>query len=253
MYEKLAEYYDWEHRAFLEDLPMYTAFASAASGDVLDAACGTGRILAPLAAAGHRVTGVDSSNAMLEVARERVRAARVARKVSLVQADLRTFDLGREFGMALIALGSFHHILTTGDQRAALAALAAHLKPKGLLVLDLINPTPEWLSAADGALVHQLTAPFPHSDGPDRLTKLVARSGSFDAQMDHQIMIYDRISPEGAVTRRVFEMEMRYLFRYETEILLDEAGLGVRAIYGGYNMEQYDTASTRMIFVAEKR
>ena len=173
--------------------------------------------------------------------------------MNLIQADLRTFDLGREFGMAMIALGSFHHMLSTGDQRATLAALAAHLRPKGLLVLDLINPTPEWLSAADGALVHQLTAPFPDAGGSDRLTKMVARSSSFETQSDHQLLIYDRVSPDGAVSRRLFEMELRYVFRYEAEILLDEAGFGVRGIYGGYDMEQYDSASTRMIFVAEKR
>lgn len=253
MYEKLAEYYDWEHRSFQDDLQMYAAFATAASGDILDAACGTGRVLAPLASTGHRVTGVDSSAAMLDLAREKVRSAKVARRVSLVQADLRTFDLGREFAMAFIALGSFHHMLTTGDQRSALAAIAGHLRPKGLFVLDLINPSPGWLTAADGVLVHQLTAPFPHPNGPDQLTKTIARTGSFEVQQDHHFLIYDRVSPEGAVTRRTFEMELRYLFRYETELLLDEAGLGVRGIYGGYNMEQYDTYSTRMIFVAEKR
>jgi hypothetical protein len=48
-------------------------------------------------------------------------------------------------------------------------------------------------------------------------------------------------------------MELRYVFRYEAELLLDEAGFGVRGIYGGYNMEQYEAASPRMIFVAEKR
>lgn len=42
------------------------------AGDALDAACGTGRLSIRLAARGHRVTGVDSSPEMLELARAKV-------------------------------------------------------------------------------------------------------------------------------------------------------------------------------------
>jgi SAM-dependent methyltransferase len=232
---------------------MYLAHARTASGEILDAACGTGRVLVPLVEAGHRVTGVDSSQAMLRLARSKLTAVRLSRKARLIEADLRTFELGREFGLALVALGSFHHLLTTGDQRAALASLAAHLRPGGLLVLDLVNPAPDWLSAADGVLVHQMTASFPDAGGPERLTKLVARQSRLETQSDHQLLMYDRIGPDGTLTRRVFEMEFRYVSRYEAELLLDEAGFRVIGLYGSYGMEHYAAGSLRMIFVAEKR
>jgi len=50
-------------RAILDDLPI---------GDALDAACGTGRHAAHLAELGHRVVGVDGTEAMLAVAREKL-------------------------------------------------------------------------------------------------------------------------------------------------------------------------------------
>ncbi len=253
LYDELARFYDWEHRNFQDDLPLYLGFARASSGPILDAACGTGRVLLALAGAGFHVTGVDVSPKMLEIARSQVEKAGLAGLVDLVESDLRSVDLGRSFGMALVALSSFHHLLTTADQRAALERLAAHLVRGGLLVIDLVNPTPEWLAAGDGTLVHQLSGPYPEATGPDQLSKFVARTTHFETQMEQSLLIYDRIGPQGTVTRHSFQMESRLLFRYEAELLLGDAGFRLRDLYGGYDLESYQAFSPRMILVAERR
>ncbi len=252
-YDRLADYYEWEHQGYLDDLSMYLGFAASAGGDVLEVACGTGRLLVPLAKAGHRVGGVDSSRAMLEIAAQRIRAGRVSRRAKLFLGDMRSFELGRLFRMAFVALGSFHHLLSTTDQRLALRQLARHLEPGGLLILDLINPTPEWLSAADGALVHQLTAPYPLSGAADTVSKFVSRSGAHETQTDRQLLLYDRLGSDGVVKRSTFEFDLRYLFRYEAEMLVEEAGFEMRSMYGGYDLEPYSASSSRMIVVADRQ
>lgn len=253
LYDRLAQFYDWEHRDFREDLPLYLGFARASSGSILDAACGTGRVLYPLAEAGFPVTGVDQSAAMLEIARSRVGNSPFADRVRLERADLRSMELGELYGMALVALGSFHHLLTTEDQKTALRRLAAHLVAGGLLVVDLVNPTPEWLAAGDSTLVHQLSAPFPEPKGPDLLSKFVARTTHFETQRERSLLLYDRIDPKGNLHRQSFEVDTRFLFRFEAELLLAEAGFRLRDVYGGYDLESYQASSPRMILVAEKR
>jgi SAM-dependent methyltransferase len=253
VYEGLAELYDWEHRDFQEDIPLYLSFAGAVPGAVLDAGCGTGRVLVPLAKAGHSVMGVDLSADMLAAARAFAGREGVEDRVDLLQADLRTMELEPRFGMALVALGSFHHILTTEGQRAALERLAACLVPRGLLILDLVNPSPEWLSAGDGALVHQFSSPFPGPDGPDWLTKLVARTLFFETQQEESLLVYDRTRPDGVLTRRSLVMETRLLFRFEAEHLLRGAGFAIRNVYGNYDLGGYLASSSRMIFVAERQ
>ena len=47
---------------FDADVPLYLELASAQGGRVLEVACGTGRVLVPLAQAGFSVTGLDASN-----------------------------------------------------------------------------------------------------------------------------------------------------------------------------------------------
>ncbi len=253
LYDEIAEYYDWEHQFFEDDIQMYLGFAAGRQEEILDAACGTGRILIPIAEAGHRITGVDSSPAMLKVARLKVDAAGLAARVKVVCADLRSVVLRRRFGLALVALGSFHHITTLADQRATLRNLGEQLVQGGILILDLVNPAPEWLAAGDGALVHQLTGPFPDAMGTELVSKFVARTATFGTQSEHQFLLYDRTLPDGTLLRRAVQMELRFLFRYEAELLLSEAGFRVRDVYGGYFMEPYDGTGSRMIFVAERR
>jgi SAM-dependent methyltransferase len=253
LYDGLAELYDWEHRDFQDDIPFYLSFAGTVPGPVLDAGCGTGRILVPLAKAGQSVTGVDLSADMLAGASAYAEREGVAGSVSLIRADLRSMDLAQRFGMALIALGSFHHLLTSEDQRSALQRLAACLVPRGLLILDLVNPTPEWLSAGDSALVHQYSGPFPAPDGPDWLTKLVARTNLFESQREESLLVYDRTRPDGTVLRHSLLMETRLLFRFEAEQLLAGQGFAVRDLYGSYDLGDYVSSSSRMIFVAERQ
>ncbi|MGE5618599.1 MAG: class I SAM-dependent methyltransferase [Sphingomonadaceae bacterium] len=253
LYDRVARFYDWEHRDFSDDLPLYLGLATACAGPILDAACGTGRVTLALAKEGFSVTGVDASSAMLEIARSKVEAARLVRRVRLVQGDMRSMELGERYGMALVALSSFHHLLTLDGQRKALERLAGHLATKGLLVIDLLNPSPEWLAAGDSTLVHQLTAPYPSPDGPHQLSKFVARTTHFETQSETSVLLYDQTGPGGEMTRFCFQMETRLLFRYEAELLLEEAGFRLRDLYGGYDLESYQASSPRMILVAERR
>jgi ubiquinone/menaquinone biosynthesis C-methylase UbiE len=109
-FDRLAQHYDLEHADYLDDLPMYAGFAQATGGDsgagILELACGTGRCLLPLASAGHTVTGLDVSPAMLAQLQQKAEAAGVAQRVTAVQGDMRDFSLGRTFSLIYIALNS---------------------------------------------------------------------------------------------------------------------------------------------------
>jgi ubiquinone/menaquinone biosynthesis C-methylase UbiE len=97
---------------------------------ILDAGCGSGRHAAALADAGHEISLVDSSTALLELARERLPSA------ELVQQDLRLLQLGRRFD-AITCRGVLNDVLTPGDRQAVLASFARHLRPRGIVILDV--------------------------------------------------------------------------------------------------------------------
>ena len=125
--DELAEIYDAVY-ADRDDAGFWTALAPA-EGGTLELACGTGRVLLPLARAGHEVVGLDLSPAMLARCRTRLAAepAAVRERVRLVQADMTAFDVGRRFALVTSPFRGFQHLTAVTDQLACLGRCHAHL------------------------------------------------------------------------------------------------------------------------------
>lgn len=249
-YDRFAPFYDLEFAAYDDDLPLYRAFATHTGGPLLELGCGSGRVLVPLAEDGYAMTGVDLSPAMLALAGEAATRAAVAERVALVEDDIRTLGkLGTtRFALAFSAINSFLHLETQGDQLAALRAVAQHLQPGGLFIADLFPPHPDLLIEYDGRLIHVGTYRDPHTD--ERIDKF---STSMLARADQRIdttFFYDRLRADGTTQRVAATFALRYIGRYELELLLDRAGFTDITIYGSYDLEPFTDASERMIAVA---
>lgn len=132
VYDAAAAAYDRSRSQALFEARWLARFASCLTpgGRVLDLGCGTGQpIAAWFSAEGFSVTGVDFSEAMLAIARERRPDG------DWRQGDMRSFDLGETFD-GLIAWDSFFH-LTPDEQRACLPRMARHLAPGGSLLVTV--------------------------------------------------------------------------------------------------------------------
>lgn len=96
---------------------------------LLDVACGTGRHLEHLRA-WYEVEGVDLDEGLLDVARLRLP------DVPLQVADMRDFDLGRRFDVVTCLFSSIGYVQTPEALRSAIAAMARHVAPGGLLIVE---------------------------------------------------------------------------------------------------------------------
>lgn len=247
-YDTIAPFYDIEHAHFQEDVDFYVNFAEASGGQLLELACGSGRLLVPLAQAGFEVTGVDSSARMLERARAALEEAGVAKQCALSQQDICTFSLGQKFRLALIALGSFAHITTRDRQRQALATARAHLATDGLFLLDISNEDIRYMESMSGQVLHQGT--WQQEDGT-MLTHFVSPASSRSERVLELTHFYERHAQGEAVQRTVTQTRLYLFERSEVELLLEGAGFLVNDIYGNYDLSPYEHDSPRMIFVAE--
>lgn len=103
---------------------------------VLDLACGTGSVTAPLAETARRVVGVDASAAMLERAKSHCLPYP---HVELVRGDFTSFHLEDRFDAAVCAFNSLNYVPDPGALVNVFRSVAAHLKPGGLFVCDTIT------------------------------------------------------------------------------------------------------------------
>jgi SAM-dependent methyltransferase len=114
-YDAIARVYDPWSASVVEDVPFYVDEAVRSGGPVLELGVGTGRIAVPVAAAGIEVVGVDLSEGMLEVARERAALAGVS--VDLRRGDMRSPPVDGLFPLVLCPVRSLLHMETELDRR----------------------------------------------------------------------------------------------------------------------------------------
>jgi SAM-dependent methyltransferase len=238
---------------FQADLPFYLDLAATQGGHVMELACGSGRVLVPLAQAGHEIVGLDASPHMLELAREKLTAAGpdVMARAELVQGDMREFACGTRFDLAVVAVKSFAYLVHRADQQRVLAAVAAHLRPGGVLAMDLMHPSPAWLLRPPGSLHQDLVQHVPERGVTLARTETVV-STDLAAQVRVIRSAYEIVADDGTITKRFVEWPYRFTYRFEVELLLEQAGFEVEAIYGGYEREPFVSDSRLMLVVARR-
>jgi SAM-dependent methyltransferase len=104
-------------------------------GTLLDVACGTGSHLA-LLRDHYRVEGLEKDPEMAAVAREK--------GLVVHEGDMETFDLGRRFDVVTCLFSSVGYMETPERLGRAVARMAAHLAPGGILLVEPWFRPEEW-------------------------------------------------------------------------------------------------------------
>jgi SAM-dependent methyltransferase len=255
-YAFVADLYDWvvPYRE-RPDISFFVEAARDAGSPVVEIGCGTGRVIIPSARAGIDVVGLDASPQMLDVCRERLRQEHVAvqSRVELVQADMRAFELGRQFTLATLPFRPFQHLITVKEQLECLMCIRRHLIEGGRLVLDLFNPSLEALANRQEG---QEVGDEPEFSTPDgRRVVRRHRTVAHDrfTQVSEVELIYYVTHPDGREERLVHAFPMRYLFRFEVEHLLVRCGFDVEQLYADFDKGAYGSRYPgELIFVARK-
>ena len=142
----LADWYDFPQYydiAFRSDTLLESDFVEAACRKycpfrvrrLLEPACGTGRLVAELAARGYQVTGFDLNGRALDFLRRRL--ARRGLRASTFEADMSDFRLARPVDAAYCPINTFRHLLTEEAARGHLECVAKSLRPGGIYILGL--------------------------------------------------------------------------------------------------------------------
>jgi SAM-dependent methyltransferase len=135
MFSKTAQYYDKiysfkDYEAETQSLlALLRQYARIEGGALLDVACGTGCHIEYLKEH-FLVEGLDISEDLLGMARQR------NAEVVFHQGDMTDFDLGRQFDVVACLFSSIGYVKSADRLTRAIACMASHLKPGGVLVIE---------------------------------------------------------------------------------------------------------------------
>ena len=215
-YDRIARLYDPWSASVVEDVDFYVDEALRSGGPVLELGVGTGRIAVPVARAGVRVVGVDSSAGMLAVAREQAELAGV--ELDLRLGDLRDPPVEEQFALVMIPFRTLLHMETQDDRRAALAAVRARLRVGGRFIFDVFTPGPDDIADTHGRWIEREPGIFERADWDEESRRLVLR-----------------VSGDGAEA----QLSLAWLPIEEWPELLVEAGFAVEGVYGWFDRTPY--------------
>lgn len=137
----MADVYDDWYRGLtpLADTVARMLALAGAGGKVLELGVGTGRLAVPMAEAGLRVTGIDSSESMLA----KLATLDAQRAVDVVCGDMVADLPDGPFDAALVAYNTIFNLLEEADQRACFRTVAERLRPGGCFVVEAFVPDVE--------------------------------------------------------------------------------------------------------------
>lgn len=122
--------------ASVRELAFYASFMKK-TDRVLEAMCGSGRLLIPLMQQGYLVEGVDNSQAMLNRCIERAAAFNISPVI--YNQSLESLDVPKRYDVVTIAIGSFQLITDRSLALQSLQKLHEHMQSGGSLLVDVCD------------------------------------------------------------------------------------------------------------------
>jgi SAM-dependent methyltransferase len=223
-YDAWAPVYDAWAAHMTEDVAHYVQLAREADGPIVELMVGSGRVaIEVVRESGKPVLGIDSSAAMLEVARERSAGL----PLELRLGDVRDLALDEPASLIYVPFRSLLHLHGWHAKRDVFQRVAASLRPGGRFAFNAF------------AFNHRIAARL---DGTTQDQNGVVHTLRY-SPADNRI---DITRDDGA------KISLWWATRSEWEGLLDVAGLDIEALYGGFEREPYTDESLEMVWVARK-
>jgi SAM-dependent methyltransferase len=210
-----------------DDVAFFTALCKQHPGRVLELGCGTGRIAAPLARAGHEVVGIDLSRAMLATAERRRRELppEVRDRLTYVRADMSRFELPGRFSVVFAAYRSFMSLCEPEDQRRCLALVRRHLRPGGVFVVDVFDPLLDRFTPSPRPPAELPVVRHPTTGNTVRVFSLGRTNDPVHQRLTDRTRYIEVDAADVALREEVLSLTLRWTYRFELRNLLELAGL----------------------------
>jgi SAM-dependent methyltransferase len=236
--DRIAEIYDERYVAvFADDTADAASFLAsiAHDGPALELGVGTGRVAIPLSERGVEVHGIDASEAMIG----KLRAKAGGERIAVTLGSFADFSLEARFPLVYVVFNTFFGLLTQDEQVSCFEAVARHLTPDGVFVMQAFVPD---VTRFD---VHNQRVSA-DSVETDEISLEVSEHDPFGQRTSTAHVIIR----DGSV--RIYPVRIRYAYVSELDLMARIAGLRLRERWAGWKREPYPSSRWMHISVWER-
>lgn len=238
--EEAARYYDL-NPAMLDDIPFYRGKIPSGDSSVLELGCGTGRVLLPLAKDCGYIQGVDISESMISICRQKLAKAGITSTKAQVQVgDITDLNLGRGFDLVTAPYRVIQNLETDTELDGVFSVIRKHLAPGGTCILNAFKPKfsrdkmqREWTGQSE-----YFCWESPVEGG---LVTCHGRNSRIDSKrmVLYPELIYRSYRGDGLTEEVVLRIVMRCYYPDEFEEVIVKHGFDIVGQWGGYSGERY--------------
>lgn len=208
---------------------------------VCDLACGTGNVTLPMARRGYDMLGVDISEEMLSVARDK--AYEAGQDILFLRQSITSLDLYGTVDAFLCMIDGFNYVLSPRSLLQSLQRInQCFLNPGGIVVFDV--STHRKLSKTIGSNT------FVHSDRDIFYTwqnRYIASKQLCDMYLNFFVR-------SGGIYRRFEERHLQRAYtKAELSAILTQAGFSDMKTYSAASFDKREAEGERIVFAAKKQ
>ena len=232
--DRIAARYDEIHAERADtNAAVETLAGLSGQGRALELGIGTGRLALPLAARGIEVHGLDASEAMVA----KLRAKPGGHDIPVLIVDFADFSVDAQFELAFVAFNTFFALPSQEDQLRCFGAVARHLVPNGVFVIEAFVPDQARFTRGrnvEGYLgTDAVTLNVSHHDAAEQVVKT------------YQLRFT-------ASRTEMFPVQLRYVWPSELDLMARLAGLRLRDRWEDWAGNAFTSNSTMHVSVYEK-
>lgn len=244
MYSKDAIYYDkLNSKLQVDDIAFYQKVIPKEARNICEVACGTGRILFSLHNGHRKLTGIDLSKEMLEIAEKKRRD--FSQFVQLIQGDMCELGVVGCYDVIICGYNSMQHICDDLSLKRFFQSIANILSPDGVFILDVFNPNQKYLYENGNKCE---LAEFTIST--NKKIKVIEET------LYHPDTLINDITYNYYING-VFGFKEHYHMKQYTQDILDmfieQNGYTIRRKYGDYSMNSFSIDSPKQIYILQKK
>lgn len=242
------ELYALTHRGNDGDVRHYIRSCRGAE-QILELGCGQGRVLLPLAANGHSITGLDYHPAMISELQKSIhqRDDLEVSRIKLVQGDMRTFELNQKFDRILLPFNGLYCLLHQDETLSCFEQVRKHLAPGGSFLFDVYIVDEEELAEID----QEAWDPVAEIHEEHRTIQIYERRQWEPATQRVDASYRYRIHEGTEVREEVYCIPQRYLTSAQCKHLLHQARFQITQCYGDFQYSPFTEDSYHMLVWAK--
>lgn len=249
LYFNTASLYDLDNRPIIQDdILFYIKYASRTNGNILEMACGTGRIsLALLESTDNNIDAFDLSSNMLKEFQIKLAhfPIRDQERISIHCLNLSDFVLNKIYSLIILPWRSFQYITDLNDAKLCLTNTVKHMDKQSIFILSIFNPNAnynkDWLGKTHVA--------YEYIDDQKNL-HITRSTTNLSVDTNEQIITYSsnfhikEKNQEQVVTDIISQ---RYYYNHQIKELLNCVGLQVINEYGYYDESAISESSEQIL------